>query len=146
MRSIFKFYIFKLAILSLTMIFISFGANAFTVEDLYKRCKPFQNNGFAFDNLSNDQMQKGLMCLSYIRGIIDLGGKNCIYLKSALKSKWIDKYALQNLSPFIANDPDVPINAAITSFVKFAENNTSKWGYSPSNYNDDFIGKDYPCK
>ena len=77
----------KLLITTLTMIFISFEVSAFSVEDLYKRCKPFQNNGFAFDNLSEDQMQKGLMCLSYIKALIDLGGKNCMYLKSAAKNK-----------------------------------------------------------
>ena len=42
----------KLLITTLTMVFISFGANALTIEELYKDCKPYQNSGFEFKKLS----------------------------------------------------------------------------------------------
>jgi hypothetical protein len=49
MKSIFKLYIFKLVILSLTMIFIIFGANASTTEQFFGYCKTYQNNGFKLE-------------------------------------------------------------------------------------------------
>ena len=63
----------KLLITSLTMIFISFGANALTIEQLYKKCKPYQNNGFEFDNLSPGQIHNAVACLSYIAGLTGRG-------------------------------------------------------------------------
>ena len=145
MKSIFKLYILKLAILSLTMIFISFGASANNVEELYKYCKPFQNNGLTLDGLNIKQQRSGLLCATYIRAMIDMGGQNCVYLNEMYKST-SDKIGIQVLSSFHANDRKAPLNAVITSFVIFAENNTSKWKYSPASYVKEFINKNHPCK
>ena len=128
------------------MIFVSFGANAFNIEDLYKKCKPFQNNGFTLDNLNETQQQNALMCLSHLDALRKLGYKNCAYLKKAYENKMINITAFETLSSLIANDKDTQINAVITSFVNFAENKPQKWKYTPSNYNEEFIGNIYPCK
>jgi len=136
----------KSLITTLTMIFISFGANAFTVENLYQNCKPYQNNGFEFDNLSNDQSNKALICIGYIRGVIDMGHKNCQYLRESYNIKSIDIMAFNSLSQFTANGLNPSINGTIASFNNFAENNVDKWKYRPTVFSAQFVGKNYPCK
>ena len=135
----------KLIITTLTLIFISFGANAITVEKLYKFCKPYQNNGFQFDNLSSVQKNNAVGCLSYITGMVDKGSGTCRMIKEINKKKLIDKKQLNFLSSLIANER-AQINAIIASFNNYAENNTDKWKYTPGSYTYEFISKKFPCK
>ena len=145
MKSIFKLYIFKLAILSLTMIFISFGANALTIEELYKQCRPYQNNGFEFRNLSESQNRKAIACMTYLAGIRDTGLANCEMMREYNKMKFIDKNKLEIMSNLSAN-ANVLIDQVITSFTNYAENNTENWMYSPTVYASKFLYKKFPCK
>jgi len=135
----------KLLTTTLTIILFSFGANALTVERLYKNCKPYQNNGLSFDGLNTKQKTGALLCATYIRAMIDMGGQNCVFLNEIYKDT-SDKIAIQVLSSFHANNKKAPLDAVITSFVIFAENNTSNWKYSPSSYVKEFIGKNHSCK
>ena len=132
------------------MIFISFGASAYTansynVETLYKNCKPYQNNGFIFDGLDRYQMENAIDCTAYVKGLIDLGYKNCQYLRIVYKEKGISMTTSKLLSDFIANETNVSIDTIIKAFIKYAENNPKVWKYSPVNYTNVFLSKNYPC-
>lgn len=135
----------KLLIITLTMIFISFSTSAVTVGDLYKYCKPYQNNGFEFNNLGTVQIQNALGCMFYLRGMIDRGRGNCIVLEEMNKMNIIETNKLKVFSNLTANDK-APLNPIITSFINYAENNTHQWKYSPLSYAQDFISKKFPCK
>jgi hypothetical protein len=135
----------KLLISTLTIIFISFGANAFNVEDLYKKCKPLQNSGFTLDNLNLTQKSNAVHCATFIRAILSMGARNCVMLQEAYK-RTTDVITVRTLADLLANDFNISLNAAVTSFVIFAENNTQYWKYGPTNYVNKFIGKNYPCK
>ena len=145
MKSIFKLYIFKLAILSLTMIFISFGASALTIEKLYKDCKPFQSNGFEFNNLDSNQIQRAIACFSYLSGLKNSGFTNCIIMREFNRIKYVDKKKLDLISSLLTN-ANVDIDQVITSFTNYAENNTEFWKNELSNYARKFISKKFPCK
>ena len=95
----------KLIVTTLTMIFIGFGASAITVEELYKDCKPLQNNGFAFENLKRNQMQAALACTAYLNGLADRGYVSCNHLKTLNKNKKIlfDKKKIFAISLITAN-------------------------------------------
>ena len=124
----------------------SSGANAsISIEDLYKNCKPFQNNGFSFKNLSPSKRQKGLHCFSYLAGLRDKGNASCIFINEMNKDKDLDKINLELFSSLFANG-DASINPLITSFINFAENNTDKWKQSVWVFSSEFIGKKFPCK
>ena len=77
----------KLLITTITIFFISFGASALSVEELYKFCKPFQNNGFSLDNLSQNKVDKAFGCMAYIRGLAERGYVSCIYLRGFNKKE-----------------------------------------------------------
>jgi hypothetical protein len=141
----------KLLITTLTMIFMSFGASAYTansynIETLYKYCKPYQNNRFIFKGLDRYQIENAIDCTAYVKGLIDLGYKNCLYLRQVYKEKGIRMTASQILSDFIANETNVSINVVIKTFIKYAENNLKVWKYSPFNYTNVFLSKNYPRK
>lgn len=136
----------KLLITTLTMIFMSYGASAAKIELMYKNCKPFQNNGFNFNNLNNEQYETSLMCVSYFRGMLDLGYKNCVYLKASHKNKLIDYKTFETLSYIIANRRNSNLNAVVAGFNKFAENNTDKWDAEIGAYSHIFISEKFPCK
>jgi len=128
------------------MIFISFGAHAFSVETLYKYCKPYQNNGFSWDNLSKSKIQDGIICLSYFRGLGDAGYGTCDYLRRVYDRGLIDIKAFKTLSSLTANGKFGSVTQIITSFINFAENNPQHWKYSPYNYTNKFISEKFHCK
>ena len=135
----------KLIITTLTMIFISFGASALSVEELYKFCKPFQSNGFSLDNLSQNKVDKAFGCMAYIRGLAERGYVSCIYLRGFNKKELFEKTELEVIASLTANDKG-KVNPLITSFINFAENNPKKWKFAPYNYAYKFITNVYPCK
>ena len=135
----------KLLITAITMIFITFGANAFSIENLYEKCKPLQNNGFTLDNLSLTQKSNAVHCVVFIRSMLDMGARTCAMLREANK-RTSDVITVRTLASLLANDFNISNNAAVTSFVMFAENNTQYWKNTPAMYVNEFIGKNYPCK
>ena len=136
----------KLLITTLTMIFISFGANALSIEDLYKHCKRFQTNGFSLDNLSEVQQTGAIACSMYLRGLIDLGWKNCKSLRILKEEGLINPQAFEGLSKVTANKMNVKINALIASFNNYAENYSENWSYSPTEFSHAFLSDKFPCK
>jgi hypothetical protein len=128
------------------MIFVSFGVSAFSIENLYKICKAYQANGFSFDNFSKTQVSNSLACISYLRGVKDLGSKNCRYLKISKEQGLITLPAFNVLSGYNANKENININALIASFNNYAENNTDKWEYNPTSYSEIFLSQKFPCK
>jgi len=135
----------KLLITTLTMIFISFGASAVSVESLYKQCKPFQSNGFAFENLSTKNVQNAIGCFSYLAGLRDTGRSNCQMMREYNEMKFVDKNKLEIISSLSAN-ANVHIDQVIASFTNYAENNTENWKYAPTIYASKFLYRKFPCK
>ena len=135
----------KKLLLTLTFVLFSFGANSITIEQLYKNCKPYQNNGFSFENLSQSQASKAVSCFSYLGGMRDRGVANCVILKEVDKKNYIEKIRIKPLSSLIAN-ADVNSNALITSFINFAENNTEKWKQGVWGNVIEFLSDKFPCK
>ncbi len=77
----------KLLITIITMMFISFGAYAFNIGDMYKYCKPYQSNGFDYNELTENQQIKALQCLSSLKFMFNIGSKTCVYLQSFYNSE-----------------------------------------------------------
>ena len=127
------------------MVFISFGANALTIEELYKDCKPYQNSGLKFKKLSSGEVQRAILCFSYLGGLRDRGRINCVTLNELNKMKFVDKYKLEVISSLTAN-ARVSNNQIITSFINYAENNTEYWKQKTSAYVNKFLSKKFPCK
>ena len=103
MRVFFKLYIFKLVILSLTMIFFTFGASAINIGDMYKNCKPYQNNGYKIEGLTETQAIESVACNAYFRALINTGVKNCQILNNELMQEGISNNNLLALGIVTAN-------------------------------------------
>ena len=133
------------------MIFISFGANAFNIGDLYKYCKPYQSNGFNYNELTDNQQFNALQCLSSLKFMFNIGSKTCVYLQSFYNSeKRVSRdlaKKLSFLSAVLANSSNWQknINAVIASFNVFAENNSQLWNEDVTLHHDKFISNKFPC-
>ena len=146
MKGIFKLYIFKLIFLSLTMIFISFGASAklMTTGELYKNCKKYQNDGFQIKN-KNDAMEiaNAFMCLTRFKTMTEEGDILCMNLKMF--------YQREGETPYIkvlarrANSFITDINQSIMSFINFAEQNPNKWDRWYQQDRSEYFAKSFPC-
>lgn len=146
MKSIFKLYVFKLFILSLTMIFMSFGANAkfMTTGEVYKECKKFQNNGFNIKNKNNAMdIATGFSCLLRFKTMVEEGDILCLNLKLIYKREGEIPYL--RILARRANSLITDINQSIMSFINFAEQNPNKWDrwYQQDRY--EYFGKNFPC-
>lgn len=107
---------------------LSFNANAIKVGVMYKWCKPYQNNGFQIEELSSKQRVNALGCIMFFRGIINSGWKTCSYLKRLYKKNIkIDPKALDEMRVYLANGREIPIETAIASFNKYAEEYPNDW-------------------
>ena len=149
MKGIFKLYIFKLVILSLTMIFISFGASAYSIKTMYEYCKPLQNNGFKMKGLDEERQVNGLTCSTYTIALKELGERNCIYLNIVKEMGADDKSGTFDMFSMVKNtmaSGKADVNAVVASFNKFAENNPDKWENKPSVHFKEFVSEVFPCK
>ena len=149
MKRIFKLYIFKLTILSLTMIFISFGASAYPIKKMYQYCKPYQNNGFQVKSMDAKGKINALTCVSYKTAIKDLGFYNCTLLNQAKGMGADDQTGPFDTFEMVKQtmaSGKAGINAVIASFNKFAENNPDKWKYKSAHFFKEFLSDVFPCK
>ena len=137
----------KLFFTTLTIIFISFGANAssITVENLYKRCKPFQNNGYTFEGLTLPQKWEARICKDVLSSLALKGTASCHMLNILRKNQEITNKQFVRLAKLTANAPSIG-NPVITSFLKYAENNPNDWGLRVPVITMKFLSSDFPCK
>ena len=135
----------KELLIFLTITLFSFNANAVTIEQKYIHCKPYQNNGFSFENLSQSQINNTLQCLSYLAGIRDRGHANCLVMKTVNKKNILKKTRLKTLS-FLTANADVNIDTLVTSFINYAENTTESWKEPVWGHTAQFISNKFPCK
>jgi len=134
----------KLLITTLAMIFMSFGAQAYKIEKIYKFCKPYQTAGFKADSLNISEKEYASVCLAYLKGITDLGFLNCLTLSAINKNVTIPSNVTGALYRNTNKEP--PTYAAlITSFINFAENNTNLWEDFVTLHADKFLGNKFPC-
>jgi len=146
MKGIFKLYIFKLIILSLTMIFISFGASAKSdVEMYYKYCKPYQNNGFSADGLNETKLTNSLKCVEFFAILKMIGERNCYIFNSLRKNNRINDKSFIEVARFTANSTP-SVDAIISSFIKYAENNPASWVLRVDTPAPEYLSKEFPCK
>ena len=61
-------------------------AQAMSVEELYKRCKPFAQNGF---ELVQSDPAAGLSCVTYVKAARDIAGSNC-YTSKLFRSSGVN--------------------------------------------------------
>ena len=135
----------KLLITTLTMMFISFGANAISVENLYKQCKPFQNNGFAYEGLSEKQKWDAVLCQNILNNIALRGTSNCYILNSERKDGNISDRQFKRLASILANSP-AHGNSLVVSFLQYAEANPNNWKTRVPVVSYWFLSENFPCK
>lgn len=136
----------KLLITTLTIIFISFGANASSnIETLYKYCKIYQNNGFKFKSTDQLVELKSVICQSEIRMMVHLGDKNCAILQEIYKNS-TDKIKLEVFAKMAANGREQSISQVIMTFINFAEKNPQLWKDKVILHSKLFLGNKFPCK
>ena len=134
----------KLLFIILTMIFFSFVASATSVETLYKQCKPFQNNGFAYEGLSEKKKWDAVLCQNILNNIALRGTSNCYLLNEERKDGNINDRQFKKLT-MMANSPAYG-NSLIVSFLKYAEANPNNWKTRVPVISYWFLSKDFPCK
>ncbi len=136
----------------ITLIFISFDikANVRTLEigSLYYQCKPYQNNNFNFEKLSQSDQVKAMLCRTTLIGIADTGYNLCQSLKWYYKNANVDsKGILIGLSSWYANDLVESVNKLISGFNRWAEKNQHLWKELVTGvpFKRDYMAKNYYC-
>lgn len=138
----------RLLIITLTIIFVSFGASAKNtggVEQYYKFCKPYVANGLSTKGMTEDQVIEFLICNNVLVVLMKRGDMNCKLLNGLRKQGDINDKQFSFLSMLTANEYVSP-NPLITSFVTFAENNPDKWNKTLVGSTFDFLNRKFPCK
>ena len=136
----------KLLITTLSIVFISFGANAkfSTTGELYKDCKKFQTDGFQIKN-QNDAMQiaTSFSCLTRFLTMIEEGDILCMNLK-LMHEKIGDKPWMKILAKR-ANSLVENVNQSIMAFINYAEKNPKKWNRWYQADRHEYFAKNFPC-
>ena len=81
---------------------------------LLKQCKPFANNGYSFDGLSETQLSKATICKAFISGILHHAFAVC-QSSTHESSRVIFGTSIRNT------------DVAIQMFLNWAEDNPNKW-------------------
>ena len=105
----------------LTTIFLAFLAQpvwATSIGELYKSCKPFANNGFEMDGLSESQKLYGLSCWSFHEGARSAAYSIC-KLGSSVGTSGEAKTLF---ATSITNT-----NVVVQRFINWAEDNPDEW-------------------
>ena len=137
----------KLLLIFLTIVLFSFKVNALKIEKIYNMCKPFQSKGFSRESLTAFESDNAGNCISYLKGLADLGYTNCIALEAILK-EGKDNLSLGALVVLKsrANAEPKTYGALITSFINFAEENADLWDNFASIHVDKFLTNKFPCE
>ena len=142
----------KNILILVTLIFISFDtkANVRTLEigSLYYQCKPYQNVNFNFEDLSQSDQVKAMLCRTTLIGIVNTGYNLCqslrwYYKKANDESKTI----LKGLTSWYANELVESENQLITGFNEWAEKNKHLWQefVTGISFKRDHMAKNYYC-
>ena len=138
--------------ITIILIFISFDikANVGTLEigSLYYQCKPYQNNNFNFEKLSQSDQVKAMLCRTTLVGIADTGYNLCQSLKWYYKNANVDsKEILIGLSSWYANNLVESVNKLISGFNSWAEKNQHLWKELITGvpFKKDYMAKNYYC-
>jgi len=101
---------------------------------------------FELSGLSQIKQVEALLCNMTFRTLIDNGVKNC-QLTNNLRDhdKKMKTNTLKLIKGFIANS-NANLNAAITSFINYAENNSDKWSEFFVWHQQEFLSSKFPCK
>ncbi len=140
----------KKLLLILSLVLLSFSANAISVEHLYSDCKPVKSNGFGSEALTKKQMDSARFCMTYFLGMAEQGYRNCITLDTLLKinKENLSSRVLKILKYNANSNPQVNPNnlkVIITTFINFAENNSDKWGEPVIAHSEKFLSSKFPC-
>ena len=144
----------KLIIITLTMIFISFGAKAYNsdIESMYGWCTTFKNNNFKYKGLNSDDLMVSLVCETAMQSYSQLGASTCENIQIANKAAqmntkddhWKVKVFLNGLEKDSANAP-VSLKQTVLSFSNYAEKNPNDFGKRIYQKREEFLGKIFPC-
>ena len=86
---------------------------AVTTGQLFEDCKPWANNGFSLDGLTNAQRQRAVACFMFQSGVIHIGITEC---------------RDDELSTQAFYDTSIYKPTAMTQkFLNWAETNPDKW-------------------
>jgi len=138
----------KLLITTLTMIFISFGAASqnYTVEEMYKDCKPLQSSGFNIKSIPQVAMMPTIACVKYFDALVTSGVMVCGSLigmkQRGYNLNTIDFKSFRDLN----SNGQTKTFPVIASFVNFAENNANLWKEKVALIKHQFLGTKFPCK
>jgi len=141
----------KLLFTVLTMIFISFGAKAISVNNLSETCSQYKSNGFSIDNMNVSQINKAMNCLSIIISYKSTGVNNCEHFKivedvAKNKKGEANIIGMVNYLRKIMGNHDVSSTEAIRSFMNFADKNPQLGNKMAYHYREEFLGKPFPCR
>ena len=136
----------KLIIITLTMIFIGFGASAKTMSlgQLYKDCKIYQRNGFTLKKLQELDIYKSILCVSTFKTMINEGGFLCEGLKQEHKLEPNSK-SLLFVAIMRANSIPIDVSQAIMTFINYAEKHPKRWDEPYQFFRNEFMSAEYPC-
>lgn len=155
MKSIFKLYVFKLVILSLTIIFISFKANAsqiISVETLYDYCAIFKKNNFKYKGLDPSELRKSTICVERMIGYVEAGAglcRNYNYFYKRFKEAKILNDTHEHFFDLLEDTSGnqlIDYERAIKSYMSFVEKNTNLFRSLPFLHTTKFLSKQFPCK
>ena len=138
----------KLLITTLTMIFISFGATGqdYTIEKMFKNCKPLQSSGFNYKSIPKEALMRTVACKMYFDALVLAGVHVCGSLIGMKQRGYnVDTIEFKALRDLNSND-ETKTFPVIASFINFAENNTNLWKEMISQHKLEFLSTKFPCK
>jgi len=138
----------------LAILFIFFTSHSWgwSTEELYSRCKPYANNGFNLEQLSEKDQFAAVSCVSYFTGSKAVSFEICLNAQKLyrmslettdIKSKRELEVSSKLIGALGSDMVDVSVNAVIRSFINYADQNTQVWNVQPVTIS--YIASSWPC-
>ena len=145
--------IMKLFITTLTMIFISFGANStIKIGQLHDYCSIYKSNNFKVKGLVGDNFSKALFCVNKIQSFIEAGWQTCktynLFYKKSVEKNQISKSdkQLYYLMSLTTANKFITTKQGVLSFLNWADKNPKLFDKYPFVYLGDYLINDFPCE
>ena len=143
----------KLLITTLTMIFISFGANSsIKIGQLHDFCSIYKSNNFKLNGLEGDDFAKALTCGIKFQRFIETGWQTCktynLFYKKSIEKNYLsksDKQLYYLMSQTTANK-FITTKQGVLSFLNWADKNPKLFDKYSINYLGDYLINDFPCE